>query len=218
LSKLFSYVVAAVLVLGTTWYLYPASDSEVVQPPVDLHPPSQTSQEPVAATAEGAITTTQSNVRGKQPAPTRHGQNRPKRDTIREVVQNENKSEDVTPSLLEQAQAEPEPNSAYLHDEQQFLNEEADDKWAADSSQHISDSFEQLSSEHENFGSKLNGVECHATMCKVQVAHENARAQQDFFMPFATQMLSQQLSGITFQTEKRQDGSVAEIMYVSKSG
>jgi len=107
------------------------------------------------------------------------------------------------------------PNPAFARNEQQFWEEKADKVWAPESSQGIADFFEQNSQE-ESFGSKLSDVECRATLCRVQVVHNDLRAEQEFVMKFASGMSDQDIKSINFQSEKGPDGRIVEVMYMSK--
>ena len=99
--------------------------------------------------------------------------------------------------------------------ETQFAEEAVDDAWSAQSGDRISSYFSETAGNMEWSGSTLGDVQCHSSLCRVEVVHENEQALQEFSLKFPMQM-AQAMPRITYQTEPRNDGRLAMVMYLSR--
>lgn len=223
MKKSFSFTMVFVALGFSVWFFYPAQEPALMSSQPEQ---SEMAQQPIAQPSVAIIEKDENSERvGSRagveaqvdlPLPVKSAQYHPSQSEA-VVDEIEINAESEFPPGLNQNQEVATPNPAFLQNEQQFWDEKTDEVWAASSSDHIADFFEQQDSRLEGaFGSKLNNVECRSTMCKVEVVHDDLKAEQDFGLKFATGLVDQQIKSITFQSEKNPDGRIVEVMYVSK--
>lgn len=105
-------------------------------------------------------------------------------------------------------------NSAFERSAEAFWQESVDEIWAQQSGQQIADYFAEIGVD-DGAMSVLNNVECRSSRCKVEVVHDDQQAVEEFELAFPIRM-ADSLHSITYQTDVRQDGRIAVVMYLEQ--
>lgn len=122
---------------------------------------------------------------------------------------------DSTSSPLEAERENTEKqNPAITQISNRFLQEKTDEYWSGKTSDLITSVIDSANQHSDALKSAINNVECHSTVCRAEVVHEDQQSAEEFAMTFPLQV-SEALPRITYQLDQRNDGTVGVVMYLS---
>ena len=94
-----------------------------------------------------------------------------------------------------------------------FMAESTDEQWSFDVDNVITQAIDQMEASKTN----LSNIQCHTTLCVVEVDHADSTSADEFTLRFSTQV-GQKLPQASYFYEQHDNGSIRVRMYLARAG